>query len=178
MAGEDFIRAFLLRVHSPAVLAMQVDLEGRALAGFAVYLKKPFVLLHDAVHHGQPQAGAPAHALCGEKGFKEMVLDLLVHAAAAVTDGQQHEVAGAKTLMAGAIGFVKGHPVGFNGDLADVCDGVSGVHAQVGQYLVELTGIHHDRPQACSRQPGQIDIFPDEMAQHLEDPLNGVVQID
>ena len=55
-----------------AMIARQVDLEGRSLARFAVDIDEAVVLLDDAVDRGQPQAGALAHFLGGEKRFEQM----------------------------------------------------------------------------------------------------------
>ena len=86
----------------------QVDLEGRALARLAVDVDEAVVLLDDAVDRGQPQAGAFAHLLGGEKRLEDVVQGLLVHAAAVVAHRQQHILAGDKPGMVGAVGFVEG----------------------------------------------------------------------
>ena len=65
-----------------------------------------------------------------------------------------------------------------DGDLADAGDGVAGVDAQVGQDLVDLGGVHLDRPQVRSGQPGQIDVLADEPPQHLEHARHGLVQVE
>jgi hypothetical protein len=78
----------------------------------------------------------------------------------------------------GAVSFVKGDDTRLDGDLARIVDGVPGVDAQIGQHLFDLGGVHPDRTQVLARQPGQVDVFADELAQHLEHPLHGLVQIE
>ena len=51
--------------------------------------------------------------------------------------------------MVGAGGLVEGHESRLDGDRADVGDGVAGVDAQIGQDLVDLGGVHLDRPQTA-----------------------------
>ena len=156
----------------------QVNLEGRAFPWFAVDVDEAVVLLDDAVDRGQPQAGSLPHLLGGEKRFEDLVEGFLVHAAAVVAYGQQHILPGDKPRVIGAVGLVEGGVFRFDGDLADSGDGVPGVDAQIGQDLVDLGGVHLDRPQVRARQPGEIDVLADQPPQHLEHALHGLVQVE
>ncbi len=78
------------------------------MARFAVDVDESVVLLDDAVDRGQTQAGALADILGGEKRLEDMIQRLFVHAAAVVADGQQDILAGNKSGVVGAVGFVEG----------------------------------------------------------------------
>ena len=72
----------------------QVDLEGRSLSWLTVHGNEAVILLNRAVHRGQPETGALALLLGGEERLEQMADGLPVHAAAVVTDRQQHILAG------------------------------------------------------------------------------------
>jgi len=50
----------------------QIDHKGAAHAGLALHADAATGLRHDAVHGGQPQAGALALRFGGEKGLKQV----------------------------------------------------------------------------------------------------------
>ena len=60
----------------PVVAGRKVEAEGRADARLAIDVNCPLVLLHDAVDHGQAEAGALAHLLGGEEGLEDMRQDV------------------------------------------------------------------------------------------------------
>jgi hypothetical protein len=64
----------------------------------------------------------------------------------------------------GTIGFVENDPLCLNGNFAHPGNGIPGIDTQVGQNLVNLRGVHFDRPQLGSRHPNQIDILSDSLA--------------
>src|SRR5579864_911092 len=68
----------------------QIDLEGGALARLAIHPDVPSALPHDAVNHGEAQAGAVADLFGGEEGLENARLSLRVDTDAGVRDGQQH----------------------------------------------------------------------------------------
>ena len=88
-----------------------------------------------------------------------------------------HVVAGDEARVGGAVGLVEGDVFRLDGDLAHAGDGVPGVDAKVGQNLVDLGGVHLDRPQARARHPDEIDVLADQPPQHLEHARHGVVQV-
>ena len=123
------------------------------VARLAVDIDEAVVLLDDAVNRGQPQAGAFAHLLGGEKRLEQIVQGLMIHAAAVVADGQQHIIAGDKARVMGAVVLVESDVARFDGDFASVRDGVPGVDAEVGQDLVDLRWVDLDLRQVLARQP-------------------------
>jgi hypothetical protein len=144
----------------------EVNVEGRALARLAAYIDEAVVLLDHAIDGSQPQAGAFAYRLGGEERFEQVRARLGIHTAAIVAYGQQHILAGYRPQMRGAVGFVKGDDTRLDRDLAGIVDCVPGVDAEVGQHLFDLGGVHPDRAQVLGRQPGQVDVFADKLAQH------------
>ena len=85
----------------------QVNLEGRALSRLAVNIDEAVVLLHDAVHRGKAHAGTLSNLLGGEKGLKDLLTGLFVHAAAIVADRKKDVLPGDKTRVLSAICLVK-----------------------------------------------------------------------
>ena len=106
-----------------------------------------------------------------------MLLFFPVHTTAVVTHCQHYKVARNIPKVIGAVSLIKDHILGFNAEPANVGNGVSSVDAQVGKDLVELGGIHFDRPQIRIGKPGQIDVFTNKPTQHLEHSLHRNVQI-
>ena len=80
--------------------------------------------------------------------------------------------------MHAAVGFVQGDGPGFDGDGPHPVDGVLRVDDQIRQDLVELRGVHPDRPHLVPRPPDQLDVLADEAPQHLEQTRHRVVEID
>src|SRR5450631_4732296 len=73
--GRD---GFLARV------AGKIDFKGRTMFRFAVDVDESVILLDNAIHRREPQAGSLANTLAREKRLENLVEDLLVHAAAIV----------------------------------------------------------------------------------------------
>ena len=124
----------------------KIYLEGRPLARLAVHVDEAVVLLDDAVDRRQTKACAFAHRLGGEKGSKSLSFVFSsIPQPLSLTASSTYSPA--RALPIGAAGFVEGDGPSFYGDLAVACDGVSGVHAQIGEDLVDLGGVHLHRPQ-------------------------------
>src|SRR5207247_6987055 len=71
----------------------EVNPESRALPWLAVHLDTAAVLLHQAVHRGQPQARSLPGRLGRETRFEDARLRVLVHPAPGVADGEAHVLA-------------------------------------------------------------------------------------
>ena len=66
----------------------------------------------------------------------------------------------------------------FDGYPANSFDGIPGIDAEVGQKLINLRGIHLYGHRPVSRQPGQVDIFTNQPAQHFKYALHCLVEIE
>ena len=97
--------------------AREVDLEGRTHSDFAVDAYVAVALLHDAVHHGEPQSRPLASLLGGEERFEDAVPDLPGDPRARVADRQEHMGARDDGGMLLREGFVEDDVVG----LQDQC---------------------------------------------------------
>ena len=172
------IRHFLNRRLGAGAVPRQVDLEGRALAGFTIDIDEPLVLFDDAIDRRQPQAGALTHLLGGEEGLEQVGQGGCINAAAVVAHRQQDIGALHSLDMVGAVPLIDGDQIGLDGDLAGIADGVAGVDEQVHQDLVELRRIDVHLAGVASRLPDQIDILADEPPQHLQHPCHGCVDIE
>ncbi len=111
-----------------------------------MHIDEPVVLPDNAINDGKSQAGAFTEIFGGEKRFKQVCHDFLIHAAAVVTDREHDKIPGDKTRMFSTIIRIKGLHSCFNGDFSNPGNGIPGIHAQVGQDLVHLGRIHFDRP--------------------------------
>ncbi len=70
-ANHRSLRLFRFCLFGCPCVPGQVNPEGQSLAGFAVNIDEPLVLLDNAVNRGQPQPRAfPEDVLGGEKGSK------------------------------------------------------------------------------------------------------------
>ena len=103
--------------------------------------------------------------------------NLLVHAAAIVADGQQRILSRHKPGMLSAVSQIKDGVSHFDSDLADPGNSVPGVNTEIGQDLVDLDGVHFNRPQAHPGPPSQLNLFADEPPEHLDHALHGLVQV-
>ncbi len=76
------------------VMARQIDVEARTLTFYAVAFDPSLVLLNDAEHHRQSQAGAFARNLGGEERLEDVCLRFRRDAGAVIEDAQTDKLAG------------------------------------------------------------------------------------
>src|SRR5258707_923618 len=69
--------------------------------------------------------------------------------------------------MPARILFIYRNIRGFDGECAAFRHGITGIHRQVDQNLLTLTGIRFDRPQFGSGRRDQLDMFTDQSPQNL-----------
>src|SRR5690606_12786927 len=137
----------LLAVRVIAVVAGQVDPEGRALARLAVYGDVATRLLDEAVNHGETEPGAAFILPRGEEGFEDALEQLWRYALAGITDGE-HDVLARRQIqmLAGLIAFQT--DVGrLDGEPASGRHGVTCVYRQVQERALRLGGIDQGLPQ-------------------------------
>ena len=72
---------------------------------FAVDVDGPFVLSHDAVDHGQPQAAPLAHLLGREEGLEDARQDVAGDSRAGVGNGEDDVRSGGQLELGGPEGF-------------------------------------------------------------------------
>ena len=118
------------------VVARQVDVEVRAAADLAGAFDPALVLLDDAEHHRQSQAGALARPLGGEEGVEDARADVGRDALAGVGDAQADELARPSFEMLLDERLVEHGVGGFQPQHAALRHGVAGVQAQVHEHLV------------------------------------------
>src|SRR5215813_8625464 len=73
--------------------ARQVDAEGRAVSGSTFRHNRPAALLHDSVHHREPEARALADILRRKERLEHVAARLFVHAAACIEDAESDVIA-------------------------------------------------------------------------------------
>ena len=71
----------------------------------------------------------------------------------------------------------QGHITRPDGDGTHFRNGIGRIDTQVCEDLIDLSGVHHHRPQRLSRQPDQVDVFSDEPPQHIEHALDCFVEV-
>jgi hypothetical protein len=87
--------------------ARQVDLDRRALAGFAVDLDVAAGLLDEAVDHGEAKPGALAFGLGGKEWLEHLLKRGFIHAGTGIGDCKQHVIAAFDVFEAGGVGVVE-----------------------------------------------------------------------
>ncbi len=149
-----------------------IDLGPFARLGFNRDLSQ--ILLHNSIHRGQTQAGAPSQALGGVEGFKRMETRLFVHAHACVADmdgeiladadaarGQEHRT---KDIL------------GFDEQLATVGHGITRVDHDVEDNLLEVGLVHHHRT-AGAQVHHQLHVFSNQTGQDAGQIPEGMVRL-
>jgi hypothetical protein len=76
-----------------------------------------------------------------------------------------------------AVVFIKASVGALDGDLPYPGDGIPTVDQQVRQNLVDLCGVHPHLTDTFPGYPDQLNVLPDEPAEHLEYARNRVVQV-
>src|SRR5882724_10963536 len=92
-----FCELFLMRFLVPQVRSLadtgKVDTKRRTVSHFAIGHDVAVVLLHDAVHSGQPEPSSSSLRLRGEERLKNPRHGLRVHAGAGVADYEHYKIA-------------------------------------------------------------------------------------
>ena len=171
-------RSFRTRLPGLALVTGQIDRERCPLPRLAVHVDKTVVLLDDAIHSSQPQAGAFARVLGGEKRFEQFVQCFLVHTTAVIADGEPQIFPGRKARVIFAVALIEGAVFRLDYDLAHIGDGVPCVDTQVGQNLVNLGRVQFHRPQIRLRMPLKFDVLADQTLEHFEHAFNGFIQVE
>src|SRR5262249_10459283 len=143
----------------------KIDFKRASLAGLAINPDASLALLDDAVDSREPQAGPLADALGGEKGLKDMILNLLRHALAGIGDRETDVAARLDVEMSAGIFLVEVHCAGFDRDAAAVRHGVARVQDKVENDLLDLSRIGAHRVERRIEKQDQLDIFADQPAQ-------------
>jgi hypothetical protein len=130
--GFAGLRGFIRRQKNP---------EGASLADLAFHLNKAVVLFDDAVHRGQPQAGALSHRLGGEEGLEDPFARGGVHAGTRVAyeklrEGPRLQSGVAAAVLRGELDVAR-----FDGQTAAGGHGVARIDAQVHEHLLNLRGV-------------------------------------
>ena len=155
----------------------EIDAERGSPAGLAVDVDQPGVLLHDSVHHGEPEARAAAHLLRREERLEDPRLRRRVHPHARVAHGQAHEVPRPRPGMRLAEVPVEGDPFGQDGHLTALGHCVPRVGAEVHHDLLERAWIGVHGGGIGGLVEGQPDIFADNALHQLRRARNQRVQV-
>ena len=101
-------------------------------------------MLDYSVDDGQAQAGSFARFLGGEKGLKNVGLNLAAHSNTGITDGEDHILARRDLGMASGKNFLKFDVSGLDGQPAALGHGIARIYRQVQDHLFHLSGIGLD----------------------------------
>ena len=156
----------------------QVDLERGAVAELAVHPDRAAALRDDAVHGGQPQAGAAAGLLRGEERLEEALLRGGVHAGTGIGD-RHHDVrsrGGAGVL--GHVVVVEHGVRGLDRQLAAVRHRVAGVHREVENHLLDLAWVGADPADRGGELHRELDVLADDALQQRIDTRQHLVEVE
>src|ERR1700736_2687294 len=138
---QDGTRRFRrLRLRGLA-LEWQVDPELRPDIRLTVHPDEPVALLHDAVDHGEPQAGAAANLLRGEERLEDLEPRRLLHADAGIAHREQRVLARYQWPVRLGVLLVERHLLRLDGQLSPGRHRVARVDGEVHDDLLELTGV-------------------------------------
>ena len=119
----------------------QVDFKHRAFAEFAGDFDPAAMLLHDAMHGGEAEAGALALLLRGEEGLEDALQLLGGNAAATVADAQADRGAGPGIGLLRDIRRADLHQPGAERQRPALGHRIAGVHREIRDDLIEHGGI-------------------------------------
>jgi hypothetical protein len=134
----------------------------------------PPALLDDAEDGGKAQTGAFADALRGEERLENTLARRPRHAGARVRNRQHHVRSGRDAGVQRCIGCVELHVGYLDAELTSVGHGVSCIHRQVHDDLLELGGVGLDSAHTVYRKQRQRDIGSEQTLQqafHLQNEL-------
>lgn len=145
----------------------QVDFENRALVRLAVDVNKTAILFDDTVDDGQSQAHAAPRCLFGaEERFEQFVRGFRRKAAPVVADNEGNIFARENIGPVDGVVSLTGNIFHLYSYLATTRDRIPGVAAQVDEDLLDLGGMHGDRPQPSLGDPDKVDIGTGTTPQH------------
>ncbi len=147
------------------------------MTGLAVDCDMPSALLHDSVYGREPQPGSLAGTFGGEEGFKDLRQRLLVHSLSGVGDRQQHVASRTYFRVNASILRIEGDIGGLNRELASTRHGVTGVHSQIHDHLLELSWVGLHGAQTISHYHDQLDVFADQTVQDFLDMADLRVEV-
>src|SRR3989441_1258231 len=133
--------------------ARQIDAERGTPTRRAVHADIAPALTHDAIHRREAEPGPLTMRLGGEERLEQVRPDLAVHADARVRDAEQHVAPGRDGGRGrGALPVDQGvWPPG--PQVSTLGHGVAGVHREVDEHLLDLSGVDPHRAQ-LGRQRG------------------------
>ena len=166
------------RVDDLPRLLGQEDAKRGALAGLRLDLEKPPVLLDDAVDHGQPETGAPAHLLGGEERLEDASARLVTHARAGVTHLEPDVAPGLGARVARERRLVEVDGTRLEGEQPAVGHGVAGIDGEVHHHLLDLGRIGEDQRQVRSRVDDHLDVLTDDPLDELHHVGERLVEVD
>src|SRR5262249_35259945 len=141
--GRPLRDRFLGAGHVPR----QEDAEGRALVLDRVDIDEAAGLLDDAVDGGEPEAGALAHLFGREERLEYLVDDRRRDAGAGIDNFNQHVIRRRHTLGVIALALLAGDVGRAQRKPAAVGHGITGIHGEVYNHLLELRNVDLDRPE-------------------------------
>src|SRR5262249_12992319 len=145
--------------------------------GIAFNPYRAAALLDDTVHGRQTQSGALTRLLRCVERFKQMALDLLIHSRTAVTNLEHHVLARFYNPLQADSGIVEFYVAGIDGELASLWHGVSGIHREVHNDLIELGGVCAYQSERRFHVRDYLNVFPKERLQHVSVVPDNVIQI-
>ena len=133
------------RILRPA-RAGQIQFDRRAFAQLAVNLDVAARLFDEAIGLGKAQTGALAFWLGGEERLEHPAHHFWCHAGAGIADRQHDILARIDLAMLDGIGVVEMGVGDFQGQLAAVRHGVTGVDRQIEDGVLDLGGVYQRVP--------------------------------
>ena len=133
--------------------------------------------LGDAIHRGQPQAGALADFLGGEKRIENVAQDLRIHAEARVSDAQADELSHARLrVLLNVLGVnVRGGRA--DDELSASGHRVASVDGQVDDDLFDHAGVGVNRRELTLEIEIQNNVFAERSFEHGSDIADDFVQV-
>jgi len=144
----------------PVGLAIAIDLAQQGT---------PVVLLDDAVRGGEAEPRALPETLGGEEGLEHALAGRDIHADSGVDHAEHHEIAGRHARAALDVRLLVADIPRLDGQTATARHGVTRVHGEVDNDLLQLTCVGVHVPEAIFQFQAHLDVVADEAGQHALD---------
>ena len=145
----------------------KTDIKRSALARLAVDPDSAAALFHRPVDHRQAEPSALAFVFGREERLKNMGLRLRIHSNPRIAHRQHHVAAGADRRVPLRRCGVQFDVGGFDRQAASSRHRVPRVNRQIHNHLLDSGRIGFHLPERRRRKGYQIDIFADQVTQHV-----------
>src|SRR5690606_36164226 len=143
---------------------------GRPVSQLAVDPDAPATLLDDAVDGGQAESGSLSLILGREEGLEDAASSLGIHAGPCIAHREHHVWPRAHRAVSLDVLDIEIDVGGLDGKLSAMGHGITRIHGEVHDHLLELARICHYTTQLVGQVDFDVDVFLQQATKHALDP--------